>query len=472
MKRISVIAIATTVGILCSSRHLHAQAGAPQISPVVLTLDDALQYALDHYPTVRAALEQVNVSTANVSVAKSAYLPRLDSVWQTNRATANNIFGQLLPQSVIPAISGPVLSSSAQAVWGSAGAALFSWEPFDFGLRDATIEEAEASVVRARADEALTRLEVQQAVGAAFLAVVTAQQAVAAAEADVQRREVLARAAHALADNQLRPGAEASRADAERAAAQTRAIQARQAVVIAHTTLARALGLTSGGVSVNTAGLLDRVPPATSIPGGRTEHPLARSRQAAVDLAHAHESVVGSTDRPRIYLQSSIFARGSGASADGVFASGADGLGLERANWAAGLQIVFPNLFDFSSLRARRAASAAVTRAESARYDEAVLTITSQQQTADALADAARAIAQNTPVQLAAAQQSEAQARARFEAGLASIVEVAEAQSLLVQAEYQDAVARVDVWRARLAQAIARGSMTSFVDLLRTPGVR
>ena len=41
---------------------------------------------------------------------------------------------------------------------------------------------------------------------------------------------------------------------------------------------------------------------------------------------------------------------------------------------------------------------------------------------------------QNTPVQLAAAQQSEAQASARYEAGLASIVEVADTQSLLAQA--------------------------------------
>jgi outer membrane protein TolC len=69
--------------------------------------------------------------------------------------------------------------------------------------------------------------------------------------------------------------------------------------------------------------------------------------------------------------------------------------------------------------------------------------------------DAARAIAQNTPVQLTAAQQSESQARARYHAGLASIVEVAEAQNLLAGAEYQDAVARVDVWRRSLAQAIA-----------------
>ena len=202
-----------------------------------------------------------------MSVAKAAYLPRFDSVWQTNRATANNIFGQLLPQSVLPSISGPVLpSASGQSVWGSAVGGLLSWEPVDFGLRSAMVREAEAGVVRARADEGLTRLAVQNAVGGAFLAVVSAQQALAAADADVQRREVLARAAHTLVDNQLRPGAEASRADAELAAARTRAIQARAAVTLGQTTLARLLGIPDGQVGVNTARLLDNVAPGAPQP--------------------------------------------------------------------------------------------------------------------------------------------------------------------------------------------------------------
>jgi outer membrane protein TolC len=306
----------------------------------------------------------------------------------------------------------------------------------------------------------------------AFLAVVSAEQAAVAADADVQRREVLARAAHALADNQLRPGAEASRADAELAAARTRAIQAREAVTLAQTTLARLLGIPDGVVSVDTVRLTDNVAatPVAAVPA--PQHPLVQSEQAAVDLARARETVLTKTDRPRLYLQSSVSARGSGANPDGVFDDGADGLGLERANWAAGVQVVFPNLFDFSSLRARRAAAGALTRVESARYDEAVLTVTSQQRAAAAMVDAARAIAQNTPVQLTAAQQSEAQARARYDAGLASITEVAEAQNLLAGAEYQDAAARVDVWRALLARAVAQGSLTSFVDLLRGSGVQ
>src|SRR4029453_13899834 len=123
----------------------------------VITLDQALQYAVDHYPTVRAALERINASSADVSVAKSAYLPRLDSLWQSNRGTVNNIFGQMLPQSVIPAMSGPVLpSASGSSVWGSATGALFSWEPLDFGLRHASVAGAEAGGARAGAEEELT----------------------------------------------------------------------------------------------------------------------------------------------------------------------------------------------------------------------------------------------------------------------------------------------------------------------------
>ena len=297
--------------------------------PQVFTLEQAMQYAVDHYPTVRAALEQINASTAGVAVAKAAYLPRLDSLWQSNRGTANNIFGQVLPQSVIPAMSGPVLdSASGGSVWGSATGALFSWEPFDFGLRSAAVAGAEAAVARSRAGEALTRLDVQTAVGMAFLNIVGAERAVGALQADVDRRELLSRAVHTLVDNQLRPGAEASRSDAERAAAQTRLIQAQQAVTLGRISLARVLGVTSGPVvidAIDVTALLDRLPADSAIATAATPHPLAQVRQAAVDVARAQEEILARTDLPRVYLQSSVFARGSGANPDGQLDGGALG---------------------------------------------------------------------------------------------------------------------------------------------------
>src|SRR6185369_1505609 len=195
-------------------------------------------------------------------------------------------------------------------------------------------------------------------------------------------------------------------------------------------------------------------------------HPLTQIRQAAVDVARAQENVLSRTDWPRVYFQSSVFARGSGANPNGQLDGGVSGLGLDRANWAAGVQVVFPNAFDYTSLRARKAAAAASARAESALYDEALLTVTSQQQEAAAMVQAARAVAANTPVQLAAARQSEAQATARYQAGLASIVEVADAQGLLSQAEVQDQLARIDVWRALLVQSAAQGTLAPFLARL------
>jgi outer membrane protein TolC len=353
-------------------------------------------------------------------------------------------------------------------VWGSTTGALFTWEPVDFGLRKASVAGAEAAVTQARAGEALTRLDVQRAVGAAFLDVVAAGRVAVAAQADVDRRDALARIVHALADNQLRPGADASRADAEQAAARTRLIQAQQVLTIAQATLARVLGVSGGLVRADGDRLLDRVPQAApEVPAAApAAHPLAQVRQAAVDAAFAQQQVLSRTDRPRLYLQSSVFARGSGANADGTLDGGASGLGLARANWAAGFQIVFPNVFDFSTLNARKAAAAASARVETARHDEALLQIASERQAASAMVRGARAIAANTPVQVTAARQSVTQATARYQAGLASIVEVADAQNLMAQSEAQDQIARVDVWRALLAQSVADGAIDPFLRLI------
>src|SRR5258706_14857511 len=86
-----------------------------------LTISQAVQQALDKYPAVRASLEQVRSADAGINLARTNYLPRADFLGQVNRATRNNVFGLLLPQQVIPSISGPVLgTTNGTTVWGSA----------------------------------------------------------------------------------------------------------------------------------------------------------------------------------------------------------------------------------------------------------------------------------------------------------------------------------------------------------------
>jgi outer membrane protein TolC len=108
--------------------------------------------------------------------------------------------------------------------------------------------------------------------------------------------------------------------------------------------------------------------------------------------------------------------------------------------------------------------------AETAHYDDGLLAIAHERRVAEATVEAAQAVALNTPVQLEAARLTEQQARARYDAGLTSIVEIAEAQTLLANAEYQDAAARIDVWRALLAQAVAVGDLAPFITLTKGSG--
>ena len=72
-------------------------------------------------------------------------------------------------------------------------------------------------------------------------------------------------------------------------------------------------------------------------------------------------------------------------------------------------------------------------------------------------------MADNTPAVVNAAGDAERQATARYRAGLSTMVDVADAQRLLTQAEIDDALARLAVWRARLNLAAAGGSVEPFL---------
>src|SRR5205809_3436713 len=106
-----------------------------------LSLNDAIQLALKNYPAIRESRARSDAAQEGIAVAQTAYLPRLDMLWQQNRATRNNIFGLLLPQGIVPPISGPVLGTqSSDSVWSSAGGALLSWDAIDFGYRKANVD--------------------------------------------------------------------------------------------------------------------------------------------------------------------------------------------------------------------------------------------------------------------------------------------------------------------------------------------
>ncbi len=434
-----------------------------QDAPPPLQLNTAVEQALSNYPAIRAAQAQAAAATANIDLARTSYLPRADLLWQENRASRNNVFGLLLPQGVIPAISGPVLGTTGfGSAWGSAGGLLFSWEPFDFGWRKANVDAARATNAQANASVEVTRLDVAARAADAFLTALAAEQTVRAAQANLERMEVFARAVRVLVDNQLRAGVEASRADAEVAAARNLLIQTQQNAALSRANLAEAMGQAGASITLDAGPLLELPPSASPPVFDLANHPLALAQDAAIETVKARERVLDRSYFPRFNFQSAIFGRGTGALLDGKLDNG-KGFYPDTPNWAVGLTISFP-AFDLFGLRARRRIEASNELAEKARYDQTMQQLKAQDARARILIDGARRIAENTPVQLKAAQETETRARVRYENQLTNVTEVAEAQRLLAQAEIDDAVARLGVWRALLTAARAQGDLKAFLD--------
>src|SRR6266511_1792028 len=65
----------------------------PQEPTAPLTVGDAIQLSIKNYPALKERRARAQAAEEGVGVARTAYLPRLDLVWQENRATVNNGFG-------------------------------------------------------------------------------------------------------------------------------------------------------------------------------------------------------------------------------------------------------------------------------------------------------------------------------------------------------------------------------------------
>jgi outer membrane protein len=459
------LAIRSRIPAFCASAVVAASvvfAQQPNASP--LTISAAVQTALQKYPSIPAAEQQVNAAAAGIRLARTNYLPSLNALGQVNRATRNNVFGLLLPQAVIPNMSGPVLGTNdGTNVWGSAVGVLVSWEPFDFGRRHALVESAQATRNRAELTGKRTQFDIETATAAAFLTLLASEQTVRAAQAAVDRSQVLARSVTALVNAQLRPGADLSRANTELDAAQTQLIQANQSVDVARTAVARYTGLDPKSIQA-VSGQLLQLPPETNVPSAGVEaNPAAQEQNSLVQESQARLSVLEHTYRPTFNLQAGAYARGTGALPDGSTLGGGNGLVPNYFNAGAGFTVSFP-AFSLFSIRAQQAQEAAVERAASATYHQVLTDLQAQLNAAQATLMQAQRIAAVTPKEVTDARTGFDQANAQYRSGLTTIVAVAETQRLLAQAEIDDSLAKLAVWRAMLQIQTVQGDISGFLS--------
>jgi outer membrane protein TolC len=446
-------------------------AAAQEGGPVALTLDEALRFAERHHPRILAAAEEVHAREADARVPGKRWMPKLGVTAQAVVGTPNNTTAIWL--SSRGAVELPRIANSAylkgpsQINWSpylsTVVGAGFEQEIFDFGRIAAERAVADARALASRSDAAADRLDVALAVREAFYAVEAGHGVLAAAMQVVERAKVHEQAICALAREGLRADADCQRSRADLARYQAAQTRAEGALSAARTTLAAAIGSEALEVEVEGTPAIDaELPPLTST----VAEAVAREPrlQAVEDQAKAQGARVRASKaelRPQVYAIGSVLGAGGGAPngrGAGQFTAYGKGGIPWTPNYYAGLVMAW-NMLDGPAL-AQRDAAEAEAKAARKRVDDARHQARSEAAQAWAQTQAALKALPEYEQALHAAEISYQQMDGRYSEGLATIVELTDAEALRVDAQINLAVGKFEAARsrARLDRALAKES--------------
>jgi outer membrane protein TolC len=181
-----------------------------------------------------------------------------------------------------------------------------------------------------------------------------------------------------------------------------------------------------------------------------------------VSEERARLDALGRIDYPQFSVQGLASARGTGMVNNGERLGALNGMAPTVQNYAVGLTVTFPFMERYA-IREQEAAQTANLRAAQAQSQVIATQLETRYNAAAATLAGARRVAEITPVEVSSARAALDQATARYQAGLAPIDDVAQSQRLLVQAQIDNALARLSVWRARLEMDAARGDIQPFI---------
>jgi outer membrane protein len=430
---------------------LAASLGLAQNS-LPLSMKRAVEIALAPDGSTRTALAQESIQQAQdrVAEAKAALLPNLDTSVQYRRQTINLQaygfdFKIPVPGFSIPAIVGPfsVLDTRASA------------EQSVVNVSDIRKYQAsKATLAAVKFDNDATRSQVSDEVARNYLGCLRADADRNTERANVELSEALLAQAKRAQTAGTGTGIEVTRAEVQLANDRQRLIRAENDRTRATLQLLKSMGLRMDS-SVEFTDKLDFKPidPASSetlLETARKTRFEMKTQQQREEAARLNHSSVKAERLPTI-----------GASGD-YGAIGTDVLS-SRATYTMGVSLKVP-VFDGGRRGAAREESFSLYKQEQIRTRDVGQQIELQVRVALESLRSASAEVDSSRDGLSLAESELAQARRRYDAGVATSVEVTDAQTRLQRARDNQVIALYDYNVARLDLATATGTIGDYLN--------
>jgi outer membrane protein len=411
------------------------QAAVPSTEPPRLTLQQAIQTALEKHPALQSAEFAVRGAEARFNQAKAPYYPQVGgSAIQTNGALRSNAF--LRP-------SGSLISPNQSDMTVGVAA---SQTVYDFGQTESRVDAQRSDKARVEKDAMTRRAEVVLGVERAYFTVLKRKRLVEIAEQTVREREVLKRQVETLYRNQLKSKLDLGLVQVQLSDAEFLVIRARNDLVAAFADLNNAMGV-EGPTTYSLEELPVTVEPPRTLDAlvgeAMDRRPELLSLKERIRTAEHRIKAANNTNFPTIQVV------GSAGDTEHI----SDRPHLQEGGWWGVGGVVSVPIFTGFLIQNQVAEATAQQREVQAVYLAATQNV--QLQVKDSFLDVVTLLQQVKVAeqQVLIAREALSLASQRYKLGLSSIVEVTQSEVAVTSAETRLAETQYD---AKIAEARLR----------------
>ena len=436
-----------------------------------LTLRQALETALNNYPSIKAKTNYIKASAASTREAKREALPNLVVSGQQDYGTVNGQNGPLYSFGYAVASSGiPQNSQNWQAAFGALYLTNINWDFFAFGKARQRVKAAESYLNRDVLDREQELFEQQVRVASAYLNLLAAQRLTRSEQFNLDRTDTLKNVVTVRAKNGLIAGVDSSLANAEVSNARTALTNAKDAEQERESQLAQLMGIPEGHFTLDTV-FITKMPSAFS-DTTTTIHPLLKYYNSRISVSDAELRYINTLKYPVFSVFGVFQTRGSGFSFDyitnhsGYNKSYLDGISPDRVNYLIGVGLTW-NITSLARVKQQALSQSYISKALMDEYDLVSLQLKSQQLLAEKKIINAISNYKEAPIQVRAASDAFNQKSVLYKNGLTDIIDVTQTLYTLNRAETNRDIAYSNVWQSLLLKAASTGDFDLFIKAVR-----
>lgn len=444
---------------------LHGEVQAQRLS-----LKDAIQTALNNYPSIKAKANYSKASQATVLQTRKEALPNFILSLQQDYGTVN---GQNGPSYGLGgfgvASSGlPLPDQNWNASFGALYLTNINWEVFTFGRIRERIKSAQAFATIQENDLQQEQFQQKIKVAAAYLSLLAAQRFTLSQQNNLNRADTIRLVVVARAMNGLIAGVDSSTANAEVSNARISLLRAQEAEQQRAVELAQLMGLPSQNFALDTL-FISRIPLAFSDTAMAIKHPLLTWYKSRVAASIQQSKYFKTLKYPSLSLFGVFQTRGSGFQSNYATDQKAysrnywSGINPTRSNYLLGVGLTW-NLTSLLRVKQQVASQNYVSAALQNEFELIDQQLKAQVVLADTRINISLDNFKEVPVQIKAATEAFVQRRVLYTNGLANITEMTQSLYLLNRAETDRDIAYSNVWQALLLKAAATGNFELFIN--------